>query len=319
MSNHSPGFSLQFLADPAMTLRIPAAFALLLLSSTWAAAQTTFLFAGSSSMYWNDLPREVARLVDGKIAGRTGQQVIPEAVGRSGSDIRVYLEPGFDRYEYGVKPGQTFLEKIATEKPDIVAMMVVCRFIMGDEPPKEGRPDHATAVTTYCKAIREAGGEPMFYEMGWGKDETHVEGRKRILELAKNNHIKLFAPCSSAWARVYAEKPALALQHPQDNSHPGDAGHFLNLACFYAALTGESPVGKLPVTFHVWPHGKYEADAAKLGAFQPDAYQARMAKWMFKHMSMNATATLESGTARYLETVAWETWQAVKRQLETKE
>jgi hypothetical protein len=124
-----------------------------------------------------------------------------------------------------------------------------------------------------------------------------------------------FAPCSTAWARVYAEKPDLALQHPQDNAHPGDAGHFLNLACFYAALTGESPVGKLPRTFHVWPHGKYEADEAKLAAFQPDAYQAKMAKWMFKHMSMNATATLDEETARYLESVAWETWQKVSLSL----
>ncbi|MFO1436938.1 MAG: hypothetical protein U1F81_01375 [Verrucomicrobiaceae bacterium] len=298
-----------------MTPRVLFAFALLLLTQSWAEAQTTFLFAGSSSMYWNDLPREVAKVVDGKIAGRIGQQVIPEAVGRSGSDIRVYLEPGFSRYEYGVKSGQTFLDKIATEKPDIVAMMVVCRFIMGDDAPKSGGPDHATAITTYCKAIRAAGGEPMFYEMGWGKDEKHVEGRKRILELAKQNQIKLFAPCSTAWARVYAEKPDLALQHPQDNSHPGDAGHFLNLACFYAALTGASPVGKLPRTFHVWPHGKYEADEAKLAAFKPDAYQAKMAKWMFKHMSMNASATLEEETARYLEAVAWETWQEVKQTL----
>jgi hypothetical protein len=284
-----------------------------------AAGPVKLMFAGSSSMYWNDLPREVAKLVDGKIAGQTGRSVIPEAVGRSGSDIRVYLEPDFNRYEYGVKPGQTFLDKIAAEKPDIVAMMVVCRFIMGDDAPKEGHPNHATAVTTYCKAIRDAGGEPMFYEMGWGKSEREAEGRKRILDLAVKNKIKLFAPCSSTWARVYAERPALALQHPQDNSHPGDAGHFLNLACFYAALTGESPLGKLPRTFHVWPHGKHEADEAKLAAFQPDAYQAQMAKWMFKHMSMSATATLDEETARYLETVVWETWQKVSRQLEGKQ
>ena len=135
-------------------------------------------------------------------------------------------------------------------------------------------------MTKYCDAIRAAGGEPMFYEMGWGKDDKHVEGRTRILDLAVKNKIKLFAPCSTAWARVYAEKPDIALQHPNDNSHPGDAGHFLNLACFYAALTGESPVGKLPRSFHVWPHGKYDADEAKLAAFKPDAYQAAMAKWM---------------------------------------
>jgi len=273
------------------------------------------VFAGSSSLYWNDLPREVAALVDGKLTGRRGAKVIPEAVGRSGSDIRVYLEPGFNRYEYGVRPGQTFLQKIAEEKPDIVAMMVVCRFIMGDDAPKDGSPDHAQAVTKYCEAIRAAGGEPMFYEMGWGKTEREAEGRQRIFELAVKNRIRLFAPCSSAWARVYRERPGLALQHPQDNSHPGDAGHFLNLACFYAALTQQSPVGKLPRTFAVWPHGKYDADEAKLAAFKPDAYQAKMAKWMFKHMSMNATATLDDATATYLETVAWETWRDLNLKL----
>jgi hypothetical protein len=276
------------------------------------------LFAGSSSMYWNDLPREVAKLVDGKIAGHTGHVVIPESVGRSGSDIRVYLEPGFNKYEYGVKPGQTFLDKVAAEKPDIVPMMVVCRFIMGDDAPTDGSATHAEAVTKYCAAIRAAWGEPMFYEMGWGKDKREAEGRKRILDLGQKNNITLFAPCSSAWARVYAERPDLKLQHPQDGAHPGDAGHFLNLACFYAALTQQSPVGKLPRTFHVWPHGKYEADAAKLAAFQPDTYQAAMAKWMHKHMSMNATATLDEETATYLETVAWKTWQSVKAQLTVK-
>jgi hypothetical protein len=179
-----------------------------------AAEPVKLLFAGSSSMYWNDLPREVAKLVDGKIAGQTGRSVIPEAVGRSGSDIRVYLEPGFDRSEYGVKPGQTFLDKLAAEKPDIVATMVVCRFIMGDDAPQAGQPDHAEAVTKYCAAMRAAGGEPMFYEMGWGKTEREAGGRQRILELAVKNKVRLFAPCSSAWARVYRERPDQALATP---------------------------------------------------------------------------------------------------------
>jgi hypothetical protein len=174
----------------------------------------TLLFAGSSSMYWNDLPREVAKVIDGKVAGHLGAKVRPEAVGRSGSDIRVYLEPGFNRYEYGVKPGQTFLQKLAEEKPAFVALMVVCRFIMGDEDPSGAA--HADAVTTYCEAIRAAGGEPVFYEMGWGKSEREAEGRKRIFDLAVKNKVRFFAPCSSAWARVYAERPMLALQHPKD-------------------------------------------------------------------------------------------------------
>lgn len=285
---------------------------------THAAEPVTLLFAGSSSTYWNDLPREVASVIDGKVTGHAGAKVTPEIVGRSGSDIRVYLEPDFSRYEYGVKPGQSFLDKIRDEKPAFVVLQTVCRFIMGDDDPTKTGESHAKAITSYCETLRAAGGEPVFFEMGWGKSEREAEGRKRILDLARQNKITLFAPCSSAWARVYAEKPDLALQHPQDNSHPGDAGHFLNLACFYAALTGHSPVGKLPRTFHVWPHGKYEADETKLATFKPDAYQTKMARWMHKHMSMNATATLDEETAKYLENVAWETWQQLNKLLATK-
>lgn len=277
----------------------------------------TLLFAGSSSTYWNDFPREVAKVVSGKMTGHPGAKVTPEIVGRSGSDIRVYLEPGFSKYEYGVKPRQTFLDKIRDEKPAFVVVQTVSRFIMGDDDPTKTGEAHARAITTYCEAIRAAGGQPVFFEMGWGKSEREAEGRKRIHDLARQNKVTLIAPCSSAWARVYAEKPYIALQHAQDNAHPGDAGHFLNLACFYAALTGRSPVGRLPRSFHVWPHGKYEADEAKLAAFKPDAYQSKMPKWMHKHMSMTATATLDEATAKYLENVAWETWQQLSRQLTT--
>jgi hypothetical protein len=275
----------------------------------------TLLFAGSSSTYWNDMPREVAKIVDGKFIGHAGTKIVPETVGRSANDIRVYSEPGFNKYEYGVKPGQSFLDKIRDEKPPFLVLQTVCRFIMGDDDPTGTGNAHAEAVTKYCEAIRATGGEPIFYEMGWGKSEREAEGRQRILALAFKNKIRIYAPCSTAWARVYAEKPNLALQHPKDGAHPGDAGHFLNLACFYAALTGTSPVGKLPRNFPVWPHGKYDADKAKLAAFKPDAYQAKMAKWMFKHMSMNQTATLDETTANYLETVAWETWQKVMQTL----
>lgn len=286
-------------------------------------APVTLLFAGSSSAYWNDLPREVARSVDRRVATHPGAPIMPAIVGRSGSDIRVYLEPGFNRYEYGVKPGQSFLQKIADERPALVALMTVARFIMGDDDPTKTGDAHAAAITTYCAAIRAAGGEPVFYEMGWGKSDREAEGRRRIFDLAVKNRIRLFAPCSSAWARVYRERPDLALQHPKDNSHPGDAGHFLNVAVFHAALTRESPVGRLPRTFPVWPHAlpkaetdeEKAAEAARIAGFKPDAYQATLPKWMFRNTSMNLTATLDEATARYLETTAWETWQDVDRRL----
>jgi hypothetical protein len=57
------------------------------------------------------------------------------------------------------------------------------------------------------------------------------------------------------------------------------------------------------------------AEAARIAAFKPDAYQAALAKWMHRHASMNQTATLDEATAIYLETVAWETWQDADRRL----
>jgi len=313
------------MTHPCVTTTLRFAWALLVLASVHpgiAADPLTLLFAGSSSTYWNDMPREVAKLVSGKVVSSPGTAVTPAIVGRSGSDIRVYLEPDFARYEYGVKPGQSFLEKVAAERPRYVVLQVVARFITDDDPNKTGNA-HAAAVTKYCEAIRASGGEPVFYEMGWGKSER--EGLARILTLAKENRIKFFAPCASAWARVYTDKPDLALQHPKDGSHPGDAGHFLNLACFYAALTRESPVGKLPRSFPVWPHavGKSEtaearaADEARLAKFQPNAYQAGLPKWMHRLMAYQAQATLDEKTAQYLETVAWETWQAKDKELQS--
>lgn len=295
------------------TARLPAA----------APGPVRLLFAGSSSTYWNDLPREVARAVDGRMPFRPGAAVVPAVVGRSGSDIRVYLEPGFDRYEYGVQPGQTFLGKLAAERNEFVVLMTVARFIMGDDDPSGTDQAHADAVTRYCDAIRSAGGEPVFYEMGWGRNEREAEGRARIFDLAVRNRVRLFAPCSSAWARVHRERPDLALQHPQDNSHPGDAGHFLNVACFYAALTGRPPAGALPRTYPVWPHALPKpatdearaAEADRIAAFKPDAYQATLAKWMHRHTSMNLVATLDDATASYLERVAWETWADVDGRL----
>ena len=281
------------------------------------------LFAGSSSAYWNDLPREVARAVDERLPFRPGAPVVPALVGRSGSDIRVYLEPGFDRYEYGMPTGQTFLGKLAAERNEFVVLMTVARFIMGDDDPTKTGQAHADAVSLYCDAIRSAGGEPVFYEMGWGRSEREAAGRARIFDLAVKNRVRLFAPCSSAWARVYRERPDLALQHPQDNSHPGDLGHFLNVACFYAALTGRSPAGALPRTYPVWPHAlpkpvtdaEKAAESARIAAFTPDAYQATLAKWMHRHTSMKLSATLDEATASYLERVAWETWREIDQRL----
>ena len=113
-----------------------ALIVLLALASPLDAQETQpvrLLFAGSSSSYWNDMPREVGKLVSGKLAGRPGVAVAPEMVGRSGSDIRVYSEPGFHRYEYGVKPGQTLPRQDPRRVPQLVVLQTVCSFITDEE------------------------------------------------------------------------------------------------------------------------------------------------------------------------------------------
>ncbi|MEZ6089260.1 MAG: alpha/beta hydrolase [Pirellulaceae bacterium] len=279
------------------------------------------LFAGSSSTYWNDMPNEIAKILAGRSGLIAGRGVVADLVGRSGSDIRVYLDPNCD-YQYGVRKGQSFLDKVRDEKFDCVVLMTVCRFIMGDGDQNPDGQAHRDAIGQYCDAIRQAGSEPVFYEMGWGTTQREVEGRRRILELARQNNIQVYVPCSTAWARVRSERPDLRLQHPDDNSHPGDLGHFLNLACFHAAFVKQSPAGELPRTFHVWPHlnkAKKEALRDELDAafaeFKPDAYQAKLPEWMRRNAGAGYTATVSEDDARYLEQIAWESYQSIVEQL----
>lgn len=275
------------------------------------------LFAGSSSTYWNDMPNEVAKVISGQPGLIAGRNVTAELVGRSGSDIRVYLDPNCD-YQYGVKPGQSFLDKVRDEDFDYVVLMAVCRFIMGDGDENPDGQAHREAITQYCQAIRESGAEPVFYEMGWGTTERESQGRARIRELARENEIQVYVPCSTAWDRVRAERPDLQLQHPNDGSHPGDLGHFLNLACFYAAFVQQSPEGKLPREFHVWPHlTKQDKDRLReqlqrsYSEFQPNAYHARLPEWMRRNAGAGYRGRISESDARYLERVAWETTEAL--------
>lgn len=280
-------------------------------------ASKRILFAGSSSTYWNDMPNEIAKVISSN-GGMEGEPVSAEIVGRSGSDIRIYLDPKC-RYEYGVKPGQTFLDKVRDEKFDYVVLMAVCRFINGDGEGNEDGNAHASAITQYCQAIRESGAEPVIYEMGWGKDDREAEGRRRIFELAKQNRVRLYVPCSTAWDKVRKNRPDLKLQHPNDGAHPGDLGHFLNMACFYSVLKNESPVGKLPRSFHVWPHlSKSEKETKKeqldkaFASFSPDVYQSRLPEWMRRNAGAGFRGEIEEVDAIYLEQVAWEVCSEIR-------
>ena len=198
------------------------------------AAETTqpirILWAGSSSIYYHDQPKVCADWL-----GRfCDLPAVSELAGRSGTGIHVYLRPDF-KPEYGLVGGEAILEKIAREKYDFVVLQVPAEFINGPE-----GDEHDRSIDVYCEAIRSAGGTPVIYEMGWGRDEKAVEGRRKIFAAAVRNHVTHFAPCSTSWERVRRERPDLKLQNPPDKAHPGTLGCYLNLCCFCAAITGES-------------------------------------------------------------------------------
>jgi hypothetical protein len=167
------------------------------------------------------------------------------------------------------------------------------------------------------QAIRAAGGEPVIYEMGWGRGEEAQVGRQMIFEAAVRNEVTRFAPCSSAWERVRRERPNLDLQNPPDGVHPGTLGGYLNLCCFIAALTEKRPAG-LPHELAIWHQLSDEEKAvanAKMEQAEFDKYDAALPSWMQRMAFAAKTVKIDASTARYLQGVAWSEYQAFQRRL----
>lgn len=263
---------------------------------------TRILWLGSSSTYVHDLPLQVGNWLN---AYSEFDSVETYLMGRSGTGFHEYLRDGF-KAQYGLKEGQTLLEKIRDEEYDYVVIQQISYFI-ADSDSVEIIQD--TELLT--KAIRAAGGEPVIYEMGWRLGDINETGRQMSLREAQKNNIDIYAPCSSAWTRVRAERPEIELHNPPDRDHPGTLGTYLNMCCFYAAFTGESPVG-LPTTIETWPRfGAFDKEAAakKLETAQLDAYHAAMPGWMQKISVMRWQDDIDPDIAAYLQKTAWEVYQ----------
>jgi hypothetical protein len=171
-----------------------------------------------------------------------------------------------------------------------------------------------------CEAVREAGGEPVFYEMGWRLGPENEVGRIMILEEAVKNGITLYAPCSRAWKKVRAERPDIELHNLPDTSHPGTLGNYLNLGCFYAAMTGKSPVG-LAANVKYWPpFGGFDKEKAreKLETAQLNYYHEVLPGWMQSIAIMGSETVIETEIARYLQQVAWDEWKTINKKLKNK-
>lgn len=265
------------------------------------------LWAGSSSIYYHDQPKVCAEW----LTQYCGVPAISELVGRSGTGVHVYLRPDF-KPEYGLETGQGILKKISAEKYDYVVLQVPAEFINGPE-----GDEHDRSLDIYCRAVRENGGTPVIFEMGWGRDEKAAEGRRKIFAAAMRNHVTHFAPCSTAWQRVRRERPDLELQNPPDKAHPGTLGCYLNLCCFCAAITGKQPRG-LPHELTIWQHlsdEEKQAAATAVASAEFDRYDAQLPKWMQRLVVTAKKETLSNEVAAYLQRVAWEEYQRAQHRL----
>ena len=264
------------------------------------------LFLGSSSTYCHDMPLQVSQWLN-----EAGWNTRAYLTGKSGTGFHEYLRPGFNA-QYGLKEGQTLLEKIDEEKYDYVVIQQITYF-MGEKDSAEIIKD----TQILCEAIRKAGGKPVFYEMGWRLGPENETGRTMILEEAKKNKVKMYAPCSRAWKKVRAENPEIELHNLPDSDHPGTLGTYLNLCCFYATITGESPVG-LPTHVSNWPRfGAFDKEDArlKLETAELDYYHIVMPEWMKEISIMQKENSIDGKTAKILQKAAWQTWKEVNKEL----
>jgi hypothetical protein len=275
-------------------------------------AEVRILWAGSSSLYFHNMPDVLGQRL---MAMEKGPAIKTDLVGRSGTGVHVYLRPEF-KAEYGLAAGQNVLDKIRQGKYDYVVLQVPAEFINGPE-----GEEHDKSLDVYCRAIREAGGEPVFYEMGWGTDEKADVGRQKIFDAAVRNKVALVAPCSSAWMRVRKERPDLELQNPPDKAHPGTLGLYLNMCCLYSTFTGKPPTG-LPGEFKVWRRltDEQKAEAKeKVAAAKFNKYESALPGWMKTNTVMAESAKLDADVAAYLQKTAWAAWQEYQARLKGKQ
>ena len=284
-------------------------FALFDADSSWSQNLSSdtvkILWVGSSSTYCHDLPLQSAKSLEDYFAPRPVKAYM---VGRSGTGFHEYLEPGF-KAQYGLKDDQNLLEKIKEEKYDYVVLQMITYFI-GDHLKKETE----ESADVLVKTIRESGAKPVYYEMGWRLGPENEVGRQLIAKSAQKNSIAYYAPCSSAWKQVRAEKDDLELHNLPDSDHPGTLGTYLNISCMYTAITGEKMPAK-NLSLEIWPRfGAFDKEAAaeKLTRTSLDYYHAVMPSWMQKISVMRTTVPIDKRTAKYLNKVAFDNWKSIK-------
>ncbi len=274
---------------------------------------TRILWLGSSSTYFHDMPRDVADWMT-RFAGMPARS---DLVGRSGTAVYKYLDSGVS-IQYGLQKDQTVLDKIRDGKYDFVILQIPTDYLAGRGDNDRG--SFVAGIGTYVDTIRSAGGCPLFYEQGWGEDDLFDAGDKLLFDLAVKHEVSV-VPCRTAWRRIREERPDLELHNLPDRTHPGTLGKYVNLCCFYAALTGQSPVG-LPVReVSYWPpltdKQKRQARERLSQMTITDPYMMQLAGWMRIRSIASEAVALDGDVVGYFQKMAWQAWRGYSSQLRT--
>ena len=264
-----------------------------------AGKNSDILFLGSSSTYFHQMPKQVARLVNG--VGAYGD-VRHHWVGESGTWTWKYLNTGY-RPKSGLPAdfSGTVLDYIRQNNYRWVSLQIA----LGQWSEWE------RTIPQYAEAAKDAGSTLLLFEQSWSPNTDKALTGSPLLKIARENNLTI-VPCASAWEKVYAQFPQWDLQdsfyntkkgYPtRDSTHPGLVGNYLNQACFITAITGAHPDAIM--TSHIYHHERMAHPKSK-------PYYPAGIELMGPAADGLAKFTVERKLARYLRHVAWETYNEV--------
>jgi hypothetical protein len=139
--------------------------------------------------------------------------------------------------------------------------------------------NNADQLTTWATHAKNAGGKLVIEEM-WLRvgtfemTQTNQNFADRWYDSVARATNSILVPCGHAWFSAYQANPNLEFIEPNwnDAMHPGSFTAYLNTCCFFAALTGKSPVGD--TWQKVWFGDTITLSAADAAFAQQKAWEA---------------------------------------------
>jgi hypothetical protein len=242
-------------------------------------------FVGNSYIYYNNLPGQLEAMSESLAEGpvlRTAHHL------HGGFTLRRHLEDGHlpDALAQPTQDGAPWDVVVLQEQSRIGAPYANEEFgTIGDTEP------FFEAAAEVVDLILGLGARPVFY-MTWAKEvfPGQADPIADAYDSAGAAHGADVAAAGIAWARVREERPDIQLFDP-DGSHPSPAGTYLVASVMYSTLTGRSAVGA--------PRELHGRQMQTPGVFVSD--------------DIVPLVRLPHETARYLQSVAWETVEGRRR------